>query len=150
MNTKKIHRYLTIIFIVLFFCCSSEFYRADLLIIAHRGGVVDSLHSENSIKALEEAIRRGYTHVEVDARITADGHVVCFHDEQLMEDTGIRGKISELPVDSVFGVPAEHDEQRGLIGVSPPQEVVGGVLCHLVADTLVPHYHKRPRLPVAR
>jgi len=38
------------------------------MIIAHRGGVVDAERSENSLKALQEAILRGYTHVENDAR----------------------------------------------------------------------------------
>jgi ribose transport system substrate-binding protein len=75
--------------------------RKELMIIAHRGGVVDEQRSENSFRALEEAIRRGYTHVEIDARITADGHVVCFHNDELMEETGIQGKISELPRDSL-------------------------------------------------
>jgi glycerophosphoryl diester phosphodiesterase len=99
--TCRIYRYLTVGFLILCFCFSPEISQNELLIIAHRGGVVDSLHSENSIKALEEAIVRGYTHVEVDARITADGHVVCYHDDQLMEGTGIQEKISELPVDAV-------------------------------------------------
>lgn len=65
-------------------------------VIAHRGGVVDEHHSENSFKALEEAIRRGYTHVEIDARITADGHVVCFHNDDLEEEAGVSGRISEM------------------------------------------------------
>lgn len=71
------------------------------ILIAHRGGVVDAHRSENSFKALEEAVRRGYTHVEIDARITADGHVVCFHNDDLMEEAGVPGKISELPRDAV-------------------------------------------------
>jgi len=74
------------------------------ILIAHRGGVVDAHRSENSFKALEEAIRRGYTHVEIDARITADGHAVCFHNDDLMEEAGIPGKISELPRDTVTDI----------------------------------------------
>jgi glycerophosphoryl diester phosphodiesterase len=66
------------------------------MLIAHRGGVVDQHRSENSFKALEEAIRRGYTHVEIDARITADGHAICFHHDDLMEEAGIPGKISAM------------------------------------------------------
>lgn len=66
------------------------------ILIAHRGGVVDDSLSENSIKGLEEAIRRGYTHVEVDARVTGDGHVVCFHDENLVRETGVDKNISDL------------------------------------------------------
>ena len=74
---------------------------SELALIAHRGGVVDRDRSENSLKALEEAIRRGYTHVEIDARITADGHVVCFHNDELMEEAGVDGRISEMPRDAV-------------------------------------------------
>jgi len=70
-------------------------------LIAHRGGVVDAHRSENSFQALEEAIARGYTHVEIDARITADGHVVCFHNDDLQEEAGVEGKISELPLKTV-------------------------------------------------
>ena len=71
------------------------------MMIAHRGGVVDAERSENSFKALQEAILRGYTHVEIDARITADGHVICFHNDDLMEEAGMEGKISEMPRDEV-------------------------------------------------
>lgn len=71
------------------------------MLIAHRGGVVDQHRSENSFKALEEAIRRGYTHVEIDARITADGHAICFHNDGLMEEAGLPGKISEMTKDAV-------------------------------------------------
>jgi len=74
------------------------------MIIAHRGGVVDTERSENSFKGLKEAILRGYTHVEIDARITADGHVICFHNDDLMEEAGIAGKISEMPKDEVTEV----------------------------------------------
>ncbi|MCZ6634716.1 MAG: glycerophosphodiester phosphodiesterase family protein [bacterium] len=74
------------------------------MIIAHRGGVVDAEHSENSFKALQEAILKGYTHVEIDARITADGHVVCFHHDELMEEAGMEGKISDKPRDEITDI----------------------------------------------
>lgn len=96
--------FLPIIFALLLSGCAGDLPEPSLMLIAHRGGVVDARRSENSIKALEEAIRRGYTHVEVDARVTADGHVVCFHEDELMEEAGIPGRISELPLDSVIGV----------------------------------------------
>lgn len=98
---KQMHKYLILIFVFVVSCSSQKTSTNELMIIAHRGGVVDEQHSENSFKALEEAIRRGYTHVEIDARITADGHVVCFHNDELLEEAGIQGKISEMPLDSV-------------------------------------------------
>ena len=70
-------------------------------LIAHRGGVVDAHRSENSFKALNEAIHREYTHIEIDARITADGHVVCFHNDTLQEEAGIDGTISEMPLEAI-------------------------------------------------
>lgn len=82
-------------------CSETEAEDPPKMLIAHRGGVVDEQRSENSMAALEEAIERGYTHVEVDARITADGHVVCFHNDDLREEANLEGRISELPFDSV-------------------------------------------------
>jgi len=73
-------------------------------LIAHRGGVVDEGRSENSFKALEEAIRRGYTHVEIDARITADHQLVCFHNDDLEEEAGIEGRISEMSLSDITQV----------------------------------------------
>ena len=85
---------------------------AEQILIAHRGGVVDSLRSENSFSALGEAIRRGYTHVEVDVRATADGHVVCFHNDDLKDEAGIDGKISELSFDSVTNIMLTRSKER--------------------------------------
>ncbi|MCT2401169.1 glycerophosphodiester phosphodiesterase [Novosphingobium mangrovi (ex Huang et al. 2023)] len=65
-------------------------------LIAHRGGVVSPEHPENSMGALKEAIRRGYTHVEVDLRCTRDGHVVCLHDRNLMRTTGLDLMVDEV------------------------------------------------------
>jgi glycerophosphoryl diester phosphodiesterase len=72
-----------------------------IMLIAHRGGVVDKEHSENSLKAMEEAIRRGYTHVEVDARCTRDGKVVCFHENNMKSEAGIDARVSELTLAEV-------------------------------------------------
>lgn len=94
------------------FCCAMGFFLflppvegapADkaFMLIAHRGGVVDQDHSENSLKAMEEAIRRGYTHVEVDARCTKDGHVVCFHENNMKSEAGLDANLSDLTLEEV-------------------------------------------------
>ena len=50
-------------------------------LIAHRGGVIErGLFQENSIAALDEAIRRGYTGVEIDIHQSKDGKVFLYHD----------------------------------------------------------------------
>src|SRR5215470_19971385 len=75
---------------------SGQARKEKMMIIAHRGGVVDEEHSENSLKALEEAIQRGYTHVEVDARVTKDGRVVAFHSNNMKDEAGVEANISDL------------------------------------------------------
>ena len=50
-------------------------------LIAHRGGVVDrGKNPENSMAALDEAIRRGYTGTEIDVRQSKDGILYLYHD----------------------------------------------------------------------
>ena len=81
----------------LFVCAGSAFAQTKkIMVIAHRGGVVDESHSENSLSSMEEAIHRGYTHVEVDVRLTKDGRVVCFHSDNMKAQTGVDRNISDL------------------------------------------------------
>lgn len=51
-----------------------------LHLIAHRGGIVDDAHPENSPSSVEAAIERGYWMIEVDIRRTRDGQAVIQHD----------------------------------------------------------------------
>jgi len=92
------HCLLFIFFIVFIITgCDKVYNKPDkFLIIAHRGGVVNDTISENSMKGLDEAVIRGYTHIEVDANVTKDGHVVCFHDNNLLRETGIDQNITDL------------------------------------------------------
>jgi glycerophosphoryl diester phosphodiesterase len=91
---------------------SLDLQASELMVIAHRGGVVDAERSENSILALEEAIIRGYTHVEVDARMTADGHVVCFHNDSLIEEAGVDGEISELSLREITQIVLPRSKEK--------------------------------------
>ncbi len=47
---------------------------------AHRGGVVDEAHAENSAASIQAAIARGYSMIEVDVRATRDGEPILQHD----------------------------------------------------------------------
>ncbi len=53
---------------------------AQYHLIAHRGGVVEALHPENSPASVAEAIERGYWMVEIDIRETKDGKAIVQHD----------------------------------------------------------------------
>jgi glycerophosphoryl diester phosphodiesterase len=59
--------------------------------IAHRGA--SGHYPENSRLAFEKAIAAGADMIELDCQLSADGHVVVFHDERLARTTGARGKV---------------------------------------------------------
>ncbi|MFC4560317.1 glycerophosphodiester phosphodiesterase family protein [Nocardiopsis mangrovi] len=67
---------------------------APLMIAAHRGQWRE--HPENSIAAIDEAIRDGSEIVEIDVRETADGHPVLMHDETVDRTTNGTGEVSDL------------------------------------------------------
>ena len=63
---------------------------------AHRG-----LHDrkagipENSMAAFERAVRHGYG-IELDVRMTADGHLVIMHDDSLLRMCGTDRRVSQM------------------------------------------------------
>jgi glycerophosphoryl diester phosphodiesterase len=59
---------------------TAAFAAPPYLLIAHRGGIVDEQHVENSAGSIEAAIEAGYWMLEVDIRRTADGEPVLQHD----------------------------------------------------------------------
>jgi len=62
---------------------------------AHRGGALEGL--ENTMPAFEAAVALGYRYLETDARVTADGVLLAFHDDDLSRTCGRPGRIGELP-----------------------------------------------------
>lgn len=63
---------------------------------AHRGlHRIDKSVPENSIPAFEHAARIGYG-IELDVRITADGELVVFHDDELKRVCGVEGRLEDF------------------------------------------------------
>lgn len=67
--------------------------------IAHRGA--SGNYPENSRLAFEKAIAAGADMIELDCRLTVDGHVVVFHDERLGRTTGARGRIYDKTLEQL-------------------------------------------------
>jgi len=65
------------------------------LAFAHRGGA--ARQPENSLLAFENAVRLGYAYLETDARSTADGKLIAFHDADLGRATDRSGQVHKLP-----------------------------------------------------
>lgn len=61
--------------------------------VAHRGGIVPG-HPENTLKAFHHAIDAGAQVLEVDLRVSKDGHVVVIHDRTLERTTNGRGPVT--------------------------------------------------------
>jgi glycerophosphoryl diester phosphodiesterase len=85
---------------------------------AHRGGAPHQ--PENSWPAFEHAIGLGYTYLETDARATADGVLLAFHDRTLDRVTDRSGRIARMSYRDLAGARIGGTEAIPLI-----EELVG-------------------------
>ncbi len=63
-------------------------------LIAHRGHA--SQYPENTLPAIESALKAGACYIEVDIQLTADGIPVLFHDDNMQRITGHSQNITQL------------------------------------------------------
>jgi glycerol kinase len=82
-------------------------------VVAHRGDA--GRYPENTLPAIESALRAGLRHVEIDVQLTADGVPVLFHDDLLRRTTGAAGRITRTSWaelrDITAGEPARFGER---------------------------------------
>ena len=71
----------------------------QVLVASHRGDWRN--YPENSVAAIESAIRMGVDIVEIDLALTADSVLVICHDRTLDRTTSGRGRIANVTLDSV-------------------------------------------------
>jgi glycerophosphoryl diester phosphodiesterase len=83
-------------------------------LIAHRGGVVDEHHPENSATSLKAAIQRGYWMVEVDGRESKDGHLVVQHDPDFQRFYRVNRKVRDMTWDEIRSLRSVPDDSRPL------------------------------------
>jgi len=65
-----------------------------ILVTSHRGTHIQ--YPENSLAAMQEAIRIGVDIIETDVRETKDGVLVCLHDEKVDRTTTGKGKVEDM------------------------------------------------------
>jgi glycerophosphoryl diester phosphodiesterase len=69
------------------------------LIVAHRGASDDA--PEHTHFAYAEAVTQGADSIEVDLRLTADGALVCLHDETLTRVAGDPRRVDDVTLDEL-------------------------------------------------
>lgn len=87
------------------------YFGTGFVALAHRGGWAAGAARENSVAAFASAVGLGYTHLETDVHVTADGVLIAFHDERLDRVTDAAGAVGDLPWSEV---------RRARIGGSEP------------------------------
>lgn len=72
---------------------------SQVLVVAHRGDWRYAM--ENSLPAIENAIKMGVDIVEIDVQRTADGEIILMHDQTLDRTTTGKGRVDEWTLDSI-------------------------------------------------
>ncbi len=88
------------------------------LLLAHRG---DNFHApENTLPAFEQAIEKGADGVELDARLTADGHVVVIHDATVERTTDGKGRVASYTLEAIRRLDASKRFDEKFSGTKIP------------------------------
>lgn len=69
------------------------------ILLAHRGDLANA--PENTLPSFSQAIRKGADGVELDAKLTADGHVIVIHDPTVDRTTDGKGKVASFTLEAI-------------------------------------------------
>lgn len=78
-------------------------------IVGHRGAA--GLEPENTFRSYQRAIELGVDRIEVDVRLTSDGHLVLMHDETVNRTTDGKGRVRELTLAEIRRLDAGQGER---------------------------------------
>ena len=69
------------------------------ILLAHRGDLANA--PENTLPSFSQAIQKGADGVELDAKLTVDGHVIVIHDPTVERTTDGEGKVASFTLESI-------------------------------------------------
>ena len=78
-------------------------------VIGHRGAA--GLEPENTLRSIQKAIDLGVDRVEIDVRVTKDGHLVVIHDETVDRTTNGHGYVKDLTFNELRRLDAGKGER---------------------------------------
>lgn len=67
--------------------------------IAHRGLCISNY--ENALESCLAAYESGATHMEIDMKLTKDGHIVIMHDDDISRTTNGSGKVEDMTLEQL-------------------------------------------------
>ena len=93
------------------------------IIFAHRG---DFAHApENTLPSFQQALQKGADGVELDAKLTSDGHVIVIHDSTVDRTTDGKGRVASLTLEAIRKLDAGKWFNEKFTGTKvPPLEEV--------------------------
>ena len=74
----------------------------EVMVAVHRGDWRN--YAENCLEGIESAVKMGADIVEIDLWRTADGELVLMHDRTIDRTSTGKGKVADLPLDSIRSV----------------------------------------------
>lgn len=83
------------------------FHQTEKMIFAHRGG--RSLGPENTLYTFDKALASGAHVIELDTRLTLDGHLVVIHDDTVDRTTDGIGAVNGLSLEEIKRLDAAFD-----------------------------------------
>ncbi|MEK9197583.1 glycerophosphodiester phosphodiesterase family protein [Ureibacillus sp. FSL E2-3493] len=81
----------------------------EILIIAHRGA--NDVAPEHSETAYKVAIERQADYIEIDLRMTKDGHLIALHDHSVDRTTNGTGDVSEKTLEEIKKLSLKNGEK---------------------------------------
>lgn len=69
------------------------------ILLAHRGDLANA--PENTIPSFSQAIQKGADGVELDAKLTLDGHIIVIHDATVDRTTDGKGKVASFTLEAI-------------------------------------------------
>lgn len=81
-------------------------------LVAHRGLMASC--PENTLIALETALKCGVPYIEFDIQCTADGQLIVIHDTELFRTTGVQGNVFEMTLHELKDIRAHEPERFSL------------------------------------
>lgn len=80
-------------------CHLPAFHQEEQMVFAHRGG--RSLGPENTLPTFQKALASGAHALELDVRLTRDGHLVVIHDATVDRTTDGSGAVGSLSLEEI-------------------------------------------------